>query len=128
MVTVRLLKRGEKIPMPVDTELIKPESIQFAHEANDLVFVAEENGRTVGVLIGLRKGTIGEIETFEKRKGVGRKLVEAFERWGKRRGLKQLVAEDPFIEALPFYKQLGFVVHERKAVRPIHVRRYRRRR
>ena len=73
-----------------------------------LVFVAEEEGRMVGVLRG-RKDRLQSLFVSGDchRRGIGRRLVERFEQECTRQGASQIkVAATLF--AVPFYLSLGY--------------------
>lgn len=75
---------------------------------SEIVLVAEDNGRIVGVLRG-RMDRLGSLFVHQDyhRQGVGRALVEEFERQVRSRGGK-LIRVASSLYAVPFYLSLGY--------------------
>jgi len=73
-----------------------------------LVFVAEEDGEIVGVLRG-RKERLASLFVREDhhRRGIGRRLVEQFERESMRQEVT-LIRVAATLYAIPFYTALGY--------------------
>lgn len=86
-----------------------------SHEA--FIAVASEEGRVVGYVLGFdhytfyangRVAWVEEIMVTEeyRRRGVGRLLMENFERWAKERQSKLVALATP--RATPFYRGIGY--------------------
>ena len=74
----------------------------------EMVFVAEDDGEVVGVLRG-RKERLQSlfVAGSHHRRGIGRRLVEAFEQECRRQGTTTIrVAATLF--AVPFYRRMGY--------------------
>jgi len=73
-----------------------------------MVFVAEAEGKIVGVLRG-RKDKLQSLFVHEdyQRHGVGRRLVERFERECERQGAAQIKVQAT-LYAVPFYLAMGY--------------------
>ena len=73
-----------------------------------IFYVAEENNK----IIGMVRGRIGKLTTLfvegkQHKKGIGRKLVERFEREAKRQGSKKIKI-NASLHAIPFYQKMGY--------------------
>lgn len=88
-----------------------------------IVFVAETT--EVGGWIHAAEQEILELGKFcevwglvvsntQRRRGVGRRLIEAVEQWARSRGLGQVTLRSNIVrpESHPFYEQIGFVRHK----------------
>lgn len=75
-----------------------------------LVFVAEEDRQVVGVLRGGRQDRLQSlfVAGSHQRRGIGRQLVEAFERESLARGAT-VIRLAATLYAVPFYQKLGYV-------------------
>jgi GNAT superfamily N-acetyltransferase len=75
---------------------------------SEMVFVAEENGEIVGVLRG-RKERLGSlfVRGDRHRQGIGRKLVEHFERASLELGV-QVIRVAATLYGVPFYLAMGY--------------------
>jgi GNAT superfamily N-acetyltransferase len=84
------------------------------------VFVAERNGEVVGWTHGAEQETLelgcrGEIWGLvvaenERGRGVGRRLIEAVEKWARDRGLENMSVRSNVVrpESHPFYERIGY--------------------
>src|SRR2546423_7763127 len=85
---------------PADRETMQRRIAQLGRRDEHVVFVAEINGDVVGWIHGVEHeflvaGSIGEIcglvvTEGQRTRGVGRRLVEAVEQWGRGRELEQV--------------------------------------
>jgi predicted N-acetyltransferase YhbS len=75
---------------------------------SEMVFVAEEAGEIVGVLRG-RKERLGSlfVRGDHHRQGVGRRLVEHFEKASLRQGVT-VIRVASTLYAIPFYSKMGY--------------------
>jgi GNAT superfamily N-acetyltransferase len=75
---------------------------------SEMVFVAEENGEIVGVLRG-RKERLASlfVRGDRHRRGIGRRLVERFERASREQGV-QVVRVAATLYGVPFYLAMGY--------------------
>ena len=75
---------------------------------SEMVFVAEEEGEIVGVLRG-RKERLGSlfVRGDRHRQGVGRRLVERFERECRQQGVT-VIRVAATLYAVPFYLAMGY--------------------
>ncbi|QQE73793.1 GNAT family N-acetyltransferase [Brevibacillus composti] len=82
---------------------------------SDLVMVAEQEGRVVGVVVGTIDGTRAYFYRLAvlpelQGTGIGRMLVESLEKRFKQRGVNRVLImvnqDNP--EVLPFYRALGY--------------------
>jgi GNAT superfamily N-acetyltransferase len=84
------------------------------------VFVAESNGEIVGWSHGVEQEML-ELERRceiwglvvgenERGRGIGRRLIEAIEKWARDRGLKDMSVRSNVIrsESHPFYERIGY--------------------
>ena len=88
------------------------------------VFVAERNGEVVGWTHGAERETLelgcrGEIWGLvvaenERGRGVGRRLIEAVEKWARDRGLENMSVRSNVVrpESHPFYERIGYTRHK----------------
>jgi GNAT superfamily N-acetyltransferase len=105
---------------PVDRETMQNRLEQLAGREDHVVFVAEINGEVAGwihgaeqeILVAGRMAQICGLVVAEGRRasGVGRRLVEAVERWAHGRGLDDVSVRSNVIrpESHPFYERLGY--------------------
>lgn len=93
----------------------------FFHELGDYAWIAEDDGRVVGFLLGLvatssRTGYVHlvGIDPNHRRRGVGKRLYQHFYDWCKQAGLKQLKAIGMVGHeaSLRFHTALDFEVRE----------------
>lgn len=75
---------------------------------SEMVFVAEVDGEIVGVLRG-RKERLGSlfVRANQHRQGVGRALVEHFERASRRQGVR-VIRVAAALYGVPFYLAMGY--------------------
>lgn len=85
------------------------ELIEVFNISKDTIFyVAEENNKIKGYING-RKNKIGNLFVFgvEHKKGIGRKLVELFEKESKKQNSHGIKINSS-IYAIPFYEKMGY--------------------
>lgn len=76
---------------------------------SEMVYVAEDSGEIVGVLRGRRERLASLfVRGDHHRRGIGRRLVEHFERASLERGVR-VVRVAATLYAVPFYLALGYV-------------------
>lgn len=80
-------------------------------------FVAEENSEPVGFITIDRTGYVdlAFVLPSSTRKGLGRALLNAAERWAKANGATQLTTEASLV-ARPFFEKSGWLVSEEEHV------------
>ena len=105
---------------PADDDTMQGRLQRLEGRQDQVVFVAEMNGEIVGWIHGaehdyLVAGGMGEIcglvvAEGRRSSGVGRRLVEAVERWAARRGLEQISVRSNIVrtESHPFYERVGY--------------------
>lgn len=101
-----------------ETESLNDLAQQLAWDS-DLVMVAEQEGKVVGVVVGTIDGArayfyrLAVLPTMQGT-GIGRQLVEAIEKRFKQRGVNRVLImvnqDNP--EILPFYHSLGYEVQK----------------
>lgn len=87
-----------------DKELIEA----FNISKDTIFYVAEENNKIKGYING-RKNKIGNLFVLgaEHKKGIGRKLVELFEKESKKQNSYEIKIRSS-IYAIPFYEKMGY--------------------
>jgi ribosomal protein S18 acetylase RimI-like enzyme len=82
---------------------------------SELVMVAEQEGKVVGVVVGTIDGTRAYFYRLavlpeHQGSGIGRKLVEALENRFRQRGVNRvlIMVNQDNTEVLPFYHSLGY--------------------
>ena len=131
--TASLAELSGQLGYPVLTESFRMRLARLLSRADQVVYVAEEPG--VGVLgwihgaeqelleSGRRCEIVGlVVDRGTRRRGVGRRLVEAVEQWAARRELAEVSVRSAVsrVESHPFYERLGY-----DAVKTQHVYRKR---
>lgn len=127
--------------VPAHAELVTREQLEVAGETEAVgadeqyLFIAKKDGKVQGILVGFYLGErahgmgldlnplwqevlsksayIDAMETYERRAGIGRKLVEAFEQWARERGAKFIAGSPVGEEARAFDESLGLKPHPR---------------
>ena len=91
-------------PKKSDQELLKA----FHVSSKSIFYVAEENNKIIGYIKG-GKNRIGNLFVVGKvhKKGVGKKLVELFEREAKKQNSKEIKISSS-IYAASFYQKMGY--------------------
>ncbi len=90
-------------PKKSDQELLEAFKIK-----NSIFYIAEENEKIFGYIKG-RKNRIGNLFVLGKihKKGIGRKLVDLFEKEAKKQNSKEIKIHSS-IYAVPFYQKMGY--------------------
>ena len=119
--TASLAGLSGQLGYPVLAESLQVSLARLLSRADQIVYVAEESG--VGVLgwihgaeqelleSGRRCEILGlVVDQGTRRRGAGRRLVEAVERWAARRGLGEVSVRSAVsrAESHPFYERLGY--------------------
>ncbi len=119
-----LSERDKPFVVQALTNLWGSEQIVYSGEIFDASllpgFLAEEEGRVVGLVTYERKDTVCQIislNALTPGKGIGTALVEEVKKVAKEQGCKELivVTTNDNLSALQFYQKKGFVL---KALRP----------
>lgn len=113
------------------------DSLAEANADHHAVFVAETHGGIAGVVsVCTRRHFTGEVDAYvgelivadgEERRGIGRLLMQAAERWGRDHGLRYITLETGAANygARAFYQSLGYLeegVQLTKAIRDVRER------
>ena len=90
-------------PNKTDQELLEAFKIK-----DSIFYIAEENDKIFGYIKG-RKNRIGNLFILGKthKKGLGRKLVNLFEKEAKKQNSREIKIHSS-IYAVPFYKKMGY--------------------
>jgi GNAT superfamily N-acetyltransferase len=117
----RIARLSETLGYPVTTaEIIGRLERLAAHRGEDVVLVAEYHDSVIGWIHGAEQESLESgrrceilglvVDTGERRTGVGRRLVEAVEKWAAARGLAGLSVRSAVsrLESHPFYERLGY--------------------
>lgn len=111
---------GGTLGYPAGSEVMAERLARILGGDTRVVFVAEIGGAVVGWIEGgereiLADGRIAEtlglvVADSARKKGVGRKLVEAVEDWAATRGLTRLTVRSNVVrpESHAFYERLGY--------------------
>lgn len=118
----RLAQLSEVLGYPVKPEILRDRLDRLLEGSRDVVFLAElPKAGTVGWIHGAEQELLESdrrceilglvVDPKHRGKGVGRRLVEAVERWAEQRGLKQIAVRSNVtrLESHPFYERLGYV-------------------
>jgi GNAT superfamily N-acetyltransferase len=117
----RLAELTSTLGYPVELEAMRPRVERTLARTDCVLYVADDGAAgVVGWILG------GEQETLEteprceilglivagagRRRGIGRRLVEAVEAWGRSRGFDRIVVRSNVLreESHPFYEGLGY--------------------
>ena len=109
------LSRIEEL-RPAGSDYISEGYFRIFVDKDEMFFVAEENGKIVGYILGEpMKGKLANLGLLAvdpnfRGKGVGKKLVESFRKKCDEKGLKFLLLYAPKFNknTLEFYKKCGF--------------------
>src|ERR1041384_703995 len=116
----RVAELSETLGYPVSAEAIEQRLARVLKLETHCVFVAERNGEVVGWSHGVeqemleldRRCEIWGLVVAENERGcgVGRRLIEAIEKWARDRGLKDMSVRSNVIrpESHPFYERIGY--------------------
>ncbi len=115
------LYRIDQSCFPPGISYSREELAQFIAHGESRTWVAEEGGAIAGFLIaGREPGGVGHFITVDvaaewRRRGVGRMLMDAAEKWARRQGLKMLYLEtaEDNVAAQAFYEALGYAKYEK---------------
>jgi GNAT superfamily N-acetyltransferase len=117
---VGVAKLSATLGYPVTAEAMEQRLTRVLKLETHSVLVAERNGEVVGWTHGAeqemleldRRCEIWGLVVAEnvRGRGVGRRLIEAVERWARDRGLKDMSVRSNVIrpESHPFYERIGF--------------------
>lgn len=101
-----------------ETESLDDLAKQLAWDS-ELVLVAENEGKVVGVIVGTLDGTRGyfyrlAVDPNYQGHGVGKKLVQALEERFKQRGATRVIimVNQDNKAVIPFYSSMGYQVQE----------------
>ena len=116
----RMAELSGTLGYPVSAQAMEQRLRRFLTLETHSVFVAERNGEVVGWTHGaeqemLELGCRGEIWGLvvaenERGHGVGRRLIEAVEKWARDRGLENISVRSNVVrpESHPFYERIGY--------------------
>ena len=121
---------------PVSAQTMEQRLTRILKLETHSVFVAERNGEVVGWSHGVEQEML-ELECRceiwglvvaenERGRGVGRRLIEAVEKWARDRGLEHVSVRSNVIrpESHPFYERIGYTRYKtqhayRKCLQPL---------
>jgi len=99
-----------------ETESLDALAKQLAWDS-ELVLIAEDEGKAVGVIVGTIDGSRGyfyrlAVDPQYQGKGYGRKLVEALEKRFREKGVSRIfiMVNQDNTKVLPFYNALGYEI------------------
>lgn len=116
----RVAELSDVLGYPVDRETMQRRLEQFGQREEQVVFVAEMNGKIVGWIHGAEHELLVVGRTAEicglvvadraRGHGIGRRLIDAGEEWARGRGLDEISVRSNVVrpESHPFYERLGF--------------------
>jgi len=133
---MRMAELSGTLGYPVSGPTMEQRLMRVLKLETHSVFVAERNGEVVGWTHGaeqemLELGCRGEIWGLvvaenERGRGVGRRLIEAVEKWARDRGLENMSVRSNVVraESHPFYERLGYTRYKtqhayRKCLQPL---------
>jgi len=118
----RLAQLSAVLGYPVKPEILRDRLNRLIESSRDVVLLAElPEAGTVGWIHGAEQDLLESdrrceilglvVDPEHRGKGIGRRLVEAVERWAEQRGLKQMAVRSNVtrLESHPFYERLGYV-------------------
>jgi ribosomal protein S18 acetylase RimI-like enzyme len=116
---------------PTSADMFRDKLIKLGQDASNRVLVAVEDGRVVGLVavhtheLVHAPGLLGRITALVvhsefRRRGLGRKLVQAAERHCVSVGcvLFEVTSSDSRLEARAFYESLGYTERRRRFTKP----------
>jgi len=116
----RMAELSGTLGYPVSAQTMEQRLTRVLKLETHSVFVAERNGHVVGWTHGaeqemLELGCRCEIWGLvvaenERGRGVGRRLIEAVEKWARDRGLENMSVRSNIVrpESHPFYERIGY--------------------
>jgi GNAT superfamily N-acetyltransferase len=131
---VRVAALSETLGYPVSAETMGQRLTRILKLETHSIFVAERNSDVVGwthgaeqemLELGCRCEICGLVVAENERgRGVGRRLIEAIEKWARDRGLEDILVRSNVTraESHPFYERIGYTRYKtqhayRKALR-----------
>ena len=116
----RVAELSGTLGYPVDSGAMEERLTRVLKLGTHCVFVAERSSEVVGWTHGVEQEML-EVERrceiwglvvaeSERGRGVGRRLIEAIEKWARDRGLKDMSVRSNIIrpESHPFYERIGY--------------------
>ena len=116
----RMAELSGTLGYPVSAQAMKQRLTRVLKLETHSVFVAERNGEVVGWTHGVEQEMLelecgGEIWGLvvaenQRGRGVGRRLIEAVEKWARDRGLENMSVRSNVVraESHPFYERIGY--------------------
>ena len=116
----RMAELSGTLGYPVSAQAMEQRLTRVLKLETHSVFVAERNGEVVGWTHGAEQEMLelrcrGEIWGLvvaenERGRGVGRRLIEAVEKWARDRGLENMSVRSNVVrpESHPFYERIGY--------------------
>ncbi len=106
-------------PAPADVELLETRLYEFNVERTGVrgellsIWIRDDAGNVAAGLFGWTWGGTCEVNKFwlapeQRRRGLGRRMMQAAEREARRRGCTQMVLSTHSFQAPDFYRSLGF--------------------
>jgi GNAT superfamily N-acetyltransferase len=124
---------SSQLGYPVEANVMRDRLQRFLPRAKHVVFVAETD-ELVGWIHGAEHELLEVARHCEiwglvvadgqRRKGIGRRLVDAVEKWARHRGLSEISVRSNVIrpESHPFYERLGYVRYKTQHAYRKHLR------
>lgn len=116
----RMAELSGTLGYPVSSQAMERRLARVLKLETHCVFVAEKNGEVVGWSHGVEQEMLEldcraeiwglVVAENERGRGVGRRLIEAIEKWARDRGLADMSVRSNVVrpESHPFYERIGY--------------------